>query len=147
MSKPFSDHLVQISVSSEDENSNDQFREELKEIGELIRKKQGGKGRSRLSRSSKVKTILTALHDETQMSSKVAYHPGHYMGEIIRFFPSPNWKSVPKLVEGLCDSMVVTYREGRGDERGKKYYYRTEKAKETLEDIEKMKDIRKRQPF
>jgi len=116
-------------------------------IDELIRKRRGGGGKPRLSRDTKVKTILINLHDEIQMSSNTAYHPGHYMGEIIRFFPSPNWRDIPKLMEELCEAGVLTYREGRKDERGDQYFYRTEKAKSTLEDIEKFRELRKRHSF
>ena len=116
-------------------------------LDELVRKRRGGKGKGRLSRYIKVKIILTKLHDEIQMTSDTAYHPGHYMGEIIRFFPSPNWRDMPDLMEELQKSGVIISREGRQDERGEYYYYRTEKARETLEDIEKMKELRKRHSF
>ena len=140
VSKPFSDRVIQVIVSSTDSDTNNET------LDDKIRRRRGGRGKPRLTRETRVKIILIKLPDEIQMSSKVAPHLGYYIGEIVRFFPSPNFRDISKLVEELCETGVLTYRKGRKDERPDKYYYRTEKAKSLLEAIEKMKDIRRHHP-
>jgi len=113
--------------------------EKKHKLDDLVRKRKGGRGKSRLSRETKVMIILTNLPNSFLMSSKTAYNPGVYMGEIVKLFPSSNWRDIPDLVEELCNNKVVTFRNSEKHERPEKFYYRTEEAVEVLDTIERFR--------
>jgi len=113
--------------------------EKKAKLDDLVRKRKGGRGKSRLSRETKVMIILTNLPNSLLMSSKTAYNPGVYMGEIVKLFPSSNWRDIPDLVEELCNNKVVTFRNSEKHERPEKFYYRTEEAVEVLDTIERFR--------
>jgi len=121
--------------------------EKKQNLDDLVRKRRGGRGKPRISRETKVKIILINLPNSSLMSSKTAYNPGVYMGEIVKLFPSSNWRDVPSLVAELCDNDVVTFRKGEKHERPEKFFYRTEKAVKTLDNIESFTRIKKDLPF
>ena len=113
--------------------------EKKHKLDDLVRKRKGGRGKSRLSRDTKVKMILDYLPNSSLLSSKTAYNPGVYMGEIVKLFPSSNWNIIPSLVKELCDTNVVTFREGEKHERPEKFFYRTEEAIDLLDQLEKIR--------
>ena len=92
VSKPFSEQVDQIIVSSTDSDTNNET------IDDKIKRRRGGKGKPRLDRNTRVRLILENLPNAALMDSKVAYNPGLYMNEIIRLFPSPNWRDIPTLI-------------------------------------------------
>jgi len=113
--------------------------EKKHKLEDLVRKRRGGRGKSRLSRDTKVKMILDYLPNSSLLSSKTAYNPGRYMAEIVNIFPSSNWNIIPSLVNELCDTNVVTSREGEKHERPEKFFYRTEEAIDLLDQLEKIR--------
>ena len=111
-------------------------------LDDLVRRRRGGRGKPRLSREAKVTVILENLPNSSQMDSKTAYNPGLYMGEIVKLFPSSNWRDIPELVDELCDTNVVTFRKGEKHERPDKFYYRTEEAITVLNKIEEIRSMK-----
>lgn len=121
--------------------------EKKESIEELVKKQRGGKGKPRLSREAKVIRILTMLRDEKQMTSDVAYHPGHNKSDIVKFFSSSNWRDIPVLLEQLKRAGILTAREAGSKEYGDYYYYKTAKAVRTLNDLQEIEKRRQMLPF
>ena len=96
----------------------------IDDIDKLVRKRKGGRGRSRLTDSAKMRIILSKLESAKYMD----YRPGHSSAQILRFIPrSENWTDT-KIIEKLVNGEHIVSREGRADERGEKYFYKTEKG-------------------
>jgi len=103
----------------------------IDDIGELVRKRKGGRGRTRMGDTAKMKIILSKLDPVEFMDpDKPGFRRGHYPGEILGFIPrTRNWRDT-KIIDKLEDSGFITCREPQPNDifQKTKYYYRTERG-------------------
>jgi len=111
--------------------------DDIDKLQAKIRKRKGGRGRTRMSDSAKMKIILSKLDPVEFMDpDKPGFRYGHYPGEILGFIPrTRNWRDT-KIIDKLEDSGFITCRGARHDERGDKYCYRTERGKRFLDSLQ-----------
>ena len=106
----------------------------IDDVTKLVRKKQGGRGRRRLSDTAVMQIILERLDPEETME----YRPGYIPAQMLRFIPRTiNWRYT-KIIDKLEESGFITCRKPRPDERGSKYCYRTERGKIFLESLNRL---------
>ena len=104
------------------------------DVDKLVRKKQGGRGRRRLSNTAVMQIILERLDPEETME----YRPGHHLSQMLRFIPRTINYGYTEIIEQLEESGHITCRKPRPDERGSKYCYRTERGKIFLESLNRL---------
>ena len=98
----------------------------IDDVDKLVRKKQGGRGRRRLSNTAIMQIILERLDPEETME----YRPGYIPAQMLRFIPRTiNWRYT-KIIDKLEDSGFITCREPQPNDifQKTKYYYRTERG-------------------
>ena len=109
----------------------------IDDIEQLVRKRKGGRGRTRMGDTAKMKIILSKLDPVEFMDpDKPGFRRGHYPGEILGFIPKTrNWRDT-KIIDELEGSGFIECRVARHDERGDKYCYRTERGKQFLNSLQ-----------
>ena len=106
----------------------------IDDVDKLVRKKQGGRGRPRLSNTAVMQIILERLDPEETMG----YRPGHHPSQMLRFIPRTINYGYTEIIEQLEESGHITCRKPRPDERGSKYCYRTENGKQFLDQLNRI---------
>ena len=105
----------------------------IDDVDKLVRKKQGGRGRRRLSNTAVMQIILERLEPEETME----YRSGYIPAQMLRFIPRTiNWRYT-KIIERLEESGFITCREPRPNDifQKTKYCYRTERGKQFLDSL------------
>ena len=106
----------------------------IDDVTKLVRKKQGGRGRRRLSDTAVMQIILERLEPEEAMEYRVGHHPS----QMLRFIPRTINYGYTEIIDQLEESDFITCRKPRPDERGSKYCYRTERGKIFLESLNRL---------
>ena len=106
----------------------------IDDVTKLVRKRQGGRGRRRLSDTAVMQIILERLDPEETME----YRPGHHPSQMLRFIPRTINYGYTEIIDQLEESGFITCRKPRPDERGSKYCYRTESGKQFLDQLNRI---------
>ena len=106
----------------------------IDDIDKLVRKRQGGRGKSRLGDSAVMQIILERLEPEETMEYRVGHHPS----QMLRFIPRTINYGYTEIIDQLEESGFITCRKPRPDERGSKYCYRTESGKQFLDQLNRI---------
>ena len=98
----------------------------IDDVTKLVRKKQGGRGRRRLSDTAVMQIILERLDPEEMME----YRPGYHPSQMLRFIPRTINYGYTEIIDQLEDSGFITCREPRHNDifQKTKYCYRTERG-------------------
>ena len=112
----------------------------IDDIGELVRKRRGGSGKSKLPERAKMEIILSNLPSDKYMDQK---KPGFSLGlsaaELLRKFPhTPHWND-KKIIDNLEVSGQIIARIPSASDRVDKYFYRTDEGNQFLNFLIKMK--------
>ena len=107
----------------------------IDDFSKLVRKRQGGRGKSRLGDSAVMQIILERLEPEEAMEYRVGHHPS----QMLRFIPRTINYRYTKIIDRLEESGFITCRKPRPDERGSKYCFRTESGKKFLDSLNRIR--------
>ena len=107
----------------------------IDDVTKLVRKKQGGRGRRRLSNTAVMQIILERLEPEEMME----YRPGYHPSQMLRFIPRTINYGYTEIIDQLEESDFITCRKPRPDERGSKYCYRTEAGQKFLDNLNRLR--------
>ena len=113
----------------------------IDDVTKLVRKRKGGKGRSRLPDSAKMRIILSKLDPVEFMDpNKPGFRRGHYPGEILGFIPRTRNYRDTKIIAELEEGGFITCREPRHNDifQKTKYCYRTEVGQRFLDNLNRL---------
>ncbi len=112
----------------------------IDDIGELVRKRRGGKRTIKLSEPAKLTIILFNLpSDEFMDQKKPGFSLGLSAAELLRKFPhTPHWND-KKIIDNLEVSGQIIARMPSASDRVDKYFYRTDEGNQFLNFLMKMK--------